>query len=104
MGLLLMIMQYLSVAGTKQQDLFFLYYQPFAPMLSMLWLWGVNVRYFEGRGVRYDVCFAAQDQKYLLPAASIFQVRVGDGAAGCSPWLDIAAWLEGFCHLYSACR
>ena len=41
----------------------------------MLWLWGINVRYFERTGVRYDVCFSSKDQKYLLDSREIFQVR-----------------------------
>ena len=39
----------------------------------MLWLWAINVRYFEWTGVRYDVCFSAKDQKYLLHSRQIFQ-------------------------------
>jgi len=74
-GLLLFIHRLLSVTGAQQADLFYLYYQPFAPFLVMLWLWGVNVRYFERKGIRYDVCFAPEEHKYLLPAKDVFQVR-----------------------------
>lgn len=55
-------------------NLFVLYYQPFFPMLAMLWFWAVAVLYFEWRGIRYDVCFSIEDQKYLLPSHSIFHV------------------------------
>ena len=55
-------------------ELFYIYYQPLLPVLTMLWLWGINVRYFERAGVRYDVCFSSKDQKYLLNSRQIFQV------------------------------
>ena len=57
-------------------DFFYLYYQPLAPVLFMLWLWGAAVRAFESRGIKYDVCFSNADQKYLLPSRSLFQVRL----------------------------
>ena len=57
-------------------ELFYIYYQPLLPVLTMLWLWGINVRYFERIGVRYDVCFSSKDQKYLLHSREIFQVSL----------------------------
>lgn len=56
-------------------EVFYIYYQPLLPVLTMLWLWGINVRYFERTGVRYDACFSSKDQKYLLDSREIFQVR-----------------------------
>lgn len=69
---------FITVAALRSTDvahteLFYIYYQPLLPVLTMLWLWGINVRYFERCGVRYDVCFAAKDQKYLLNSRQIFQ-------------------------------
>ncbi|KAK9811761.1 hypothetical protein WJX72_009628 [[Myrmecia] bisecta] len=54
-------------------ELFYIYYQPLIPMLGMLWLWGINVRFFEQRCIKYDVCFSVRDQKYLLTSRQIFQ-------------------------------
>ena len=41
----------------------------------MLWLWGVNVRFFEARRVRYGACFAPHDQAFLLSGRQIHQAR-----------------------------
>ena len=40
----------------------------------MLWLWGINVSYFQRHGIRYDVCFSLEDQKHLLSGAAIFEI------------------------------
>ena len=71
-----------TVAALRSSDvahteLFYIYFQPVLPVLTMLWLWGVNVRCFEKYGVRYDVCFSSKDQKYLLNSRQIFQVSTG---------------------------
>lgn len=60
--------------AAHQAGLFWLYYQPLLPAVAMLWMWAAAVRFFEGRVIKYDVCFSPQDQKYLLPSRSIFQV------------------------------
>jgi len=64
----------MGLVGAKQAELFYLYYQPFAPFLVMLWLWGVNVRVFERSGIRYDACFPAGEHRFLLSSSSIFQI------------------------------
>lgn len=40
----------------------------------MLWLWAGNVRYFEWRNMRYDLCFSPADQRFLLSSRQILQV------------------------------
>ena len=55
-------------------ELFHIYYQPLIVIVSMLWLWGLDVRIFETRLIRYDVCFSNNDQKYLLSSRQLFQV------------------------------
>ena len=73
-ALILLVRRLLAVAGAKQADLFYLYYQPFAPFIAMLWLWGVNVRVFERAGIRYDVCFPPEEHRFLLPSAAILKI------------------------------
>eukprot|EP00887_Chlorella_sp_A99_P004134 scaffold23.g4134.t1 len=64
----------LRTASQAYVDLFFLYYQPFLPLLAMLWLWGLNLRFFERCGVPYQMCFPARDRAFLLPSSSVFQI------------------------------
>lgn len=66
--------KYWAHLNKQQRELYFLYYQPFLPMLAMLWLWGTAVRFWERRRIRYDVCFSAEDQRYLLRSGQLFQV------------------------------
>jgi hypothetical protein len=70
--LLLVLARVFRVAGRRERDLLFLYYQPFAPLLGMLWLWAGNVAVFEARGLRYDACFSAEDARRLPPARTLF--------------------------------
>lgn len=63
----------LQKSDVAHVELFYIYFQPLLPVLIMLWLWGINVRYFERTGVRYDVCFSSKDQKFLLNSRQIFQ-------------------------------
>lgn len=67
--------KYWAHLNKTQRDLYFLYYQPFLPMLAMLWLWGTAVRFWERRRIRYDVCFSPEDQRYMLRSSQLFQVR-----------------------------
>ena len=67
----------LQAVSAAELELFLLYYQPFAPMLLMLWLWAVAVRLFERRYIRYQVCFSGEDQRFLLRSHQLFQVRGG---------------------------
>lgn len=64
-----------SATSAEHVELFYLYFQPFAPFLFMLWGWGLNVLYFERAGWKYDLCFGEKDRKYLLHASQILQVR-----------------------------
>ena len=64
----------LSISGDDQYEVFHIYYQPLLVLISMQWLWFINVRYFELRNIRYDLCFSNKDQKYLLSSRQIFQV------------------------------
>jgi hypothetical protein len=80
--LLLYVCRQLPLATPAHQDLFFLYYQPWAPMLAMLWMWGIAVGYWEQRHVRYDACFSPEDQRRLPPSAGIFEVRCMRGWVG----------------------
>ncbi|KAI7841272.1 hypothetical protein COHA_005045 [Chlorella ohadii] len=66
--------KYWAHLNKQQRELYFLYYQPFLPMLAMLWLWGTAVRFWERRRIRYDVCFSAEDQRYLLRSGQLFQI------------------------------
>jgi len=73
---LLLVLKTLSHGDTQAEyvELFYLYFQPFAPFLCMLWGWGLNVLYFERAGWKYDLCFGEKDRKYLLHASQILQV------------------------------
>lgn len=87
-GLAVAVLTTLRLVSKAEQDIFFLYYQPFLPMLAMLWFWGINVRYFERHHVRYDNCFSTEDQRYLLRSGQLFQAshcqQLGAAAvAGC---------------------
>lgn len=74
-GLLLAAnLRYLGLLTRLQQDAYFLYYQPFMPMLAMLWLWALAVRIFERRRIRYEACFSPEDQRHLLRSTQLFQV------------------------------
>jgi hypothetical protein len=86
--------KYWSHLNKTQRDLYFLYYQPFLPMLAMLWLWGTAVRFWERRRIRYDVCFLSEDQRYLLRSGQLFQVRWG-GPLGMLCWGR--TWHHGSC-------
>eukprot|EP01023_Acetabularia_acetabulum_P051013 TRINITY_DN5588_c1_g1_i1.p1 TRINITY_DN5588_c1_g1~~TRINITY_DN5588_c1_g1_i1.p1 ORF type:complete len:418 (-),score=29.83 TRINITY_DN5588_c1_g1_i1:162-1415(-) len=55
------------------QSLFQLY-SPFVPLLLMLWLWGVNVWWFERNYVPYQECFEKNLQKYLVSHAAILEI------------------------------
>ena len=72
----LVIVATLRRSDVAHVELFYIYFQPLLPVLTMLWLWAINVRYFEWTGVRYDVCFSAKDQKYLLRSRQIFQASL----------------------------
>ena len=74
-GCALVIVAALRVAEDRFTELFHIYYQPLLVLLAMLWLWGVNVRFFEARRVRYSVCFAPHDQAFLLSGRQIHQAR-----------------------------
>lgn len=74
-GLLLAAnLRYLGPLTRLQQDAYFLYYQPFMPMLAMLWFWALAVRIFERRRIRYEACFSPEDQRNLLRSTQLFQV------------------------------
>ena len=65
-----------ALRGTtlEQYETFHIYYQPLIILVAMLWLWAGNVRYFEWRNMRYDLCFSAADQRFLLSSRQILQV------------------------------
>lgn len=66
-----MLLQYQIM---HHKELFYLYYQPFAPVLAMIWLWALAVRHWEFRGVRYDICFPVNDQVHLIPSGNILRI------------------------------
>jgi hypothetical protein len=72
--LVLYIIKLLQIVSHRHADLFFLYYQPFLPMIAMLWFWAIAVFYFEQRSIRYDICFSSEDQRHLLPSHSLFGI------------------------------
>jgi uncharacterized integral membrane protein len=72
--LILLLHRLLSITTAQHAELFYVYYQPFAPFIVMLWLWAVNVWYFEKHHIRYDVCFSGEEQKHLLPSSAIFDI------------------------------
>ena len=72
--LLLLTKKFLSLVTVSHADLYYAYYQPFAPFLAMLWGWGLNVLYFEKKGVRYDVCFDEKHRALLVPSAQILKI------------------------------
>ena len=65
----------LASTTLEQYEAFHIYYQPLICLVAMLWLWAGNVRYFEWRNLRYDLCFSAGDQRFLLSSRQLFQVR-----------------------------
>eukprot|EP00887_Chlorella_sp_A99_P006633 scaffold3.g6633.t1 len=69
-GLALAVLTLLRAVNKSEQHVFF----PFLPMLAMLWFWGLNLRYFERHHVRYEVCFAPEDQRMLLRSGQVFQL------------------------------
>ena len=56
--------------GSAQQALF-IFYQPVAHILAMLWLWTAIVAFFEQYAVRYDACFSTEHLKFLLSARAL---------------------------------
>jgi len=46
-------------------------FQPVVPPIVMLWLWGGRVKGFKDAGVDYELCFAANDRKHLMPGEAI---------------------------------
>ena len=74
-GCALVIVAALRSAEDRFTELFHIYYQPLLVLLAMLWLWGINVRFFEARRVRYSVCFSPHDQAFLLSGRQIHQAR-----------------------------
>ena len=75
----LVVLGNLRAGDQAAEELFYIYYQPLIPVTIMIWLWGTVVRYFERNTVKYDVCFPARDQKFLLSSRQVFQV----GANSC---------------------
>ena len=71
---LVLTLRALSQTTLEQYEAFHIYYQPLICIVAMLWLWAGNVRYFEWRNLRYDLCFSATDQRFLLSSRQIFQV------------------------------
>ena len=63
----------LSAGGEALKDLYLIYSSPLLVMLAMLWLWAGVVRWFERAHVRYDVCFSAPDQRFLLASSQLAQ-------------------------------
>ncbi|GMH43680.1 hypothetical protein BSKO_11602 [Bryopsis sp. KO-2023] len=55
-------------------DLVYIYFQPLVPVLLMLWLWGVNVGYFETSGIKYDALFGNEERRFLLRGDQIFEL------------------------------
>ena len=70
----LVILGNLRAGDQAAEELFYIYYQPLIPVIIMIWLWGIVVRYFERNTVKYDVCFPTRDQKFLLSSRQVFQV------------------------------
>ena len=73
-GLIALVYRMLALADDLNTDLFVLYYQPWAPFLTMLWGWGLNVLYFERTGLRYDLCFEESDRHSLLSGNDILRL------------------------------
>eukprot|EP00891_Asterochloris_glomerata_P005844 jgi/Astpho2/5844/e_gw1.00080.60.1_t len=69
----LVILGNLRAGDQAAEELFYIYYQPLIPVIIMVWLWGIVVRYFERNTVKYDVCFPTRDQKFLLSSRQVFQ-------------------------------
>jgi hypothetical protein len=55
-------------------DALFIFFQPILPFLLMLWLWIVVVWYFEQRGIRYEHCFAAEHNRYLVSSGILTRI------------------------------
>jgi hypothetical protein len=100
-GLLYILLNFLSISPVASQDLFGLYYAPLFPLVIMLWFWSFFVAYAERRHVRYEVCFSSEDQKYLMHSDKLFLVRFGWQAGR---QLPVYGWQEvvGSVHLWHA--
>lgn len=53
---------------------FFIYFQPLLPALLMLWLWVLNLHYFERNSVDFEACFSSRDRKSLVSSGDVAQV------------------------------
>lgn len=72
--LLLVINKLIVYQTTNHIHIFYLYYQPFAPIIAMLWFWALAIRHWETRGIRYELCFSAKDQGYLIPSSTVLRI------------------------------
>lgn len=74
---------YLSATSLDAQanSLLVLYFQPFLPPLVMLWLWSLNIRYFERKQVDYDLCFGPRERKFLPSHAALQSLALAFSAA-----------------------
>lgn len=75
-GCAITVVTCLRSATEAYNELFHIYYQPLVIMLAMFWLWGIAVRIFELMAVRYEACFSAAEQKYLLGSRQVYQVSL----------------------------
>lgn len=73
---ILFLYQLMGIVQDRHIELLYLYYQPFAPFLAMLWGWGVNVLYFERSGIKYDLCFEEDDRRHLIHGPEILKVHL----------------------------
>jgi EXS family len=63
-----------SALKQSPQNALFIFYQPMAHILAMLWLWNIVVAFFESYAIRYDACFAQEHLRFLLSAKALTDV------------------------------
>eukprot|EP00210_Caulerpa_lentillifera_P006607 g6312.t1 len=53
-------------------EMFIFYFQPYLPIICMVWLWGVNIMIFEAQRVPYEHLFG--DNQFLLTSHELFKI------------------------------
>ena len=62
-GCIAVVVHLIGQIPEASTDVLYVYYQPAVPIVVMLWLWGVNVGFFQRAGIEYESLFGAEERR-----------------------------------------
>lgn len=96
---LLTTLQIVPSLHPTARHVLYVFFQPVAPPLLMLWLWGAAVKRFAALNVDYETCFAARDRRFLLSGEEIQKVGLFPSMAGLLLALPCSPCVHGMCAM-----